>query len=206
LARRHCGVDGVRANRYGRNIVFRSIMTPGENEVLNRYLFIAAAVAVTAAPPALAAAAPAAAPRAAAPAAPKSMTRAEFLANVQARFNAVDANHDGVLDANEIAAAQQKELDQARGVEQQRLDAEFTKLDTNHDGQLSKAEFMAVAPPVQARTTPQQIIAAMDANKDAKVSLQEYEAAPLASFSKLDTNHDGTVSPQEIQAARAPKR
>ena len=171
----------------------------------NRYLFIAAAAAAVAASPALAAVAPTTAP--AKPAtAPKSTTRAEFLGNVQTRFNAIDTNHDGVVDSNEVTAAQQRELQQARAIEQQRLDAEFAKLDTNHDGQLSKAEFMAVAPPVQARTTPQQIIAALDANKDGKVSLQEYQAPPLANFNKLDANHDGVVTPQEIQAGRAPKK
>jgi Ca2+-binding EF-hand superfamily protein len=94
----------------------------------------------------------------------------------------------------------------ARAAELQRLEAEFNRLDTNHDGQLSKAEFMAAAPPVRARETPQQLIAAMDGNKDGKISLQEYEAAPLSNFNKLDTNHDGTVSPQEMQAARPKKR
>ena len=156
--------------------------------------------------PTIGAAAPAPAPKAAAPAVAKATTREAFLATVQTRFNTVDSNHDGVLDANEIAAAQQKEIQQARAVEQQRLDAEFTKLDTNHDGQLSKAEFMAVAPPVQARQSPQQIIGQIDTNKDGKVSLQEYEAAPLASFNRLDANHDGTVTPQEIQAARSARK
>lgn len=172
----------------------------------NRYLMIGVALAAAAGTPALATAiAPAAQPAAKAPAAnaPKPTTRAEFLATVQARFNAIDTNHDGVLDANEVAAAQQKELQQARAIEQQRLEAEFTKLDTNKDGQLSRAEFMAAAPPLQSRQTAQQVIAGVDTNHDGKISLQEYEAGPLATFNKLDTNHDGTVSPQEMEAARA---
>jgi Ca2+-binding EF-hand superfamily protein len=156
--------------------------------------------------PAVAAAAPPAAPKAAAPAAAKPPPPPGLLAHRPARVNAVDTNHDGMLDANEVSAAQQKEVQQARAAEQQRIDAEFTKLDTNHDGQLNKAEFMAAAPPVQARTTPQQIIGQIDSNKDGKVSLQEYEAGPMASFNKLDTNHDGTVSPQELQAARAARK
>ena len=144
----------------------------------NRYFVIAAAASAAAVPAsAFATAAPSPMPArgAAAPAAamPKPTTRAEFVGNLQARFNAADTNHDGVLDANEISAVAQKQLQQARAAEQQRLEAEFTKLDTNHDGQLSKAEFMAAAPPVQLRVTPQQIITAMDSNKDAKVSLQE---------------------------------
>lgn len=142
---------------------------------------------------------PAAAPAAEAA---KPMTRAQFLANVQARFNAVDTNHDGYLEESEVAAAQQKELQELQQREQQRLEAEFNRLDTNHDGQLSKAEFMAAAPPIKARETPAQLVGTIDANKDHKVSLQEYEAGPLSTFNKLDANHDGTVTPQEIEAAR----
>lgn len=147
--------------------------------------------------------------RAAAPAAspaaeqPKPMTREQFLSNLQARFNAVDTNHDGVLEESEIAAAQQKELQQLQAAEQQRMDQEFQRLDTNHDGQLSKAEFMAAAPPVRPRETAAQLLGALDANKDGKVSRQEYQSRPLETFSKLDANHDGTVTTQEIQAARS---
>jgi Ca2+-binding EF-hand superfamily protein len=172
----------------------------------NRHLILLTLFAATVAAPALATAvAPAPAKPSAPAAAPKPTTRAEFVSNIQARFNAVDTNHDGFLDANEINAAQGKEVQQARAVEMQRLEAEFNKLDTNHDGQLSKAEFMAAAPPLRARESAQQIIGAVDANKDGKISLQEYEARPVANFNKLDTNHDGTVSPQELQAARSPK-
>ncbi|MGE5561677.1 MAG: EF-hand domain-containing protein [Bacillota bacterium] len=173
--------------------------------MFNRYMIIAAAVAAIPAAPALAAAAPAPA-KAPAATAKQTTTRAEFVAGVQSRFNAVDANHDGVLDANEVNAMLQKEVQQAQAVQQQQLAAEFAKLDTNKDGQLSKAEFMAAARPLQARQTPQQIIAAIDSNKDGKISFQEYEAGPLSSFNKVDANHDGTITAQELQAARAPKK
>ena len=179
--------------------------TFGEIHLFNRYLILLATTAATAAAPAFATAA-APAPAKAPAAAPKPTTRSEFLSNIQSRFNAIDTNHDGFIDASELAAAQQKELQAARAAEMQRLEAEFNRLDTNHDGQLSKAEFMAAAPPLRARETPQAIMGALDANKDGKISLQEYEAAPLSNFNKLDTNHDGTVSPEELQAARAPKK
>jgi Ca2+-binding EF-hand superfamily protein len=133
--------------------------------------------------------------------APGPTTRAQFLSNVQNRFNALDTNHDGVLEANEVSAEQEKELQQARTMEQQQLEGEFNRLDTNHDGQLSKSEFMAAAPAVEPRQTAQQLVASIDTNKDGKISLQEYEAGPLATFSRIDTNHDGTVTPQEIAAA-----
>ena len=177
------------------------------------YLCLGSAIALAVAAPALATTAVAAgqSPAAKAPPAtaqaPKAMTRAQFLANVQTRFNAVDTNHDGFLDSSEVAAAQQKELQQARAVAQQRMEGEFTKLDTNRDGQLSKAEFLAAAPQVQSQETAQQIIGTIDSSKDGKLSLPEYQARPLANFNRLDSNHDGTVTQQEIAAAaKAPKK
>lgn len=132
----------------------------------------------------------------------KPITRAEFLANVKARFDAVDTNHDGYIEENEIAAAQQKEFQQLQNVQQQKISAEFTRLDTNHDGKLSTAEFVAGAPPVKTRS-PQEIIQQMDKHNLGKVSFADYSAGPLATFNKLDANHDGTVTTQEIQAARS---
>jgi len=137
-----------------------------------------------------------------APQAPKPVTRATVIQDLDTTFKAVDTNHDGVLDKNEMAAAQTAALQQRTAREQQRAGAEFTKLDTNKDGQLSKAEFLAALQPVRARETPDQMVAQLDANKDGKVSVEEYRAPRLAGFDKLDANHDGTVSPQEIQAAR----
>lgn len=169
--------------------------------MFTRYLIIVAAIAA----PAIAVAAPRAASPSNAPAASaqKPMTRAEFIANVKTRFSAMDTNHDGVLDASEVAAAQQREVTEATALERQRAEAEFARLDTNHDGQLSKAEFMAAVPAVKPNQTPQQIIGSFDSNHDGKISVQEYEAKPLASFDRIDTNHDGMISPQELQAARS---
>jgi Ca2+-binding EF-hand superfamily protein len=179
----------------------------GEVPLSRLHLMIAAMAAAAAGPAFATAAAPRPTPApAAAPAAPKPVTRAEYLQEFQARFNAMDTNHDGVLDSSEVAAAQQKQLEAARAAEQQQLEADFAKLDTNHDGQLSKAEFMAAARPIQLSQTPQQVIADVDSNKDGKISLQEFEARPLANFDKVDANHDGIVTPQEVQAAQAAAR
>jgi Ca2+-binding EF-hand superfamily protein len=172
----------------------------GEVEVSSRYLIIIAGAALGALP-GLALAAPAA-PAPAAPEAPKSTTRAQFLANYQAEFNAMDTNHDGVLDAAEVAAAQQKQAQELRARQQQQLTAEFDHFDTNHDGQLSKAEFLAAAPPINPPAASE-VIGNYDANKDGKISLHEFEAPPLADFNKIDTNHDGVVTPAEIAAFRA---
>lgn len=49
-------------------------------------------------------------------------------ASIQARFEALDLNHDGYIDKTEASA-------------NKTLGAQFDKLDTNHDGKLSVAEF-----------------------------------------------------------------
>jgi Ca2+-binding EF-hand superfamily protein len=131
---------------------------------------------------------------------PKSITRAQFVANLKARFDAVDTNHDGYLEENEIAAAQQQELQRLQAAEQQQLEAEFNRLDANHDGMLSKQEFMAAAPPVHARETPEQMIQNLDRHKLGRVSFQDYSEAPLSRFDKLA--HNGVLTQQDVEAAR----
>jgi Ca2+-binding EF-hand superfamily protein len=135
-------------------------------------------------------------------AAPQTISKADFLKDVDTRFNAIDANHDGVISKEEIAAAQAKALQQAQAAEDQRIEAEFKKLDTNKDGQLSLAEFKAAAPALRVGESAEQMLASLDANKDGKVTKQEYEARPLANFEKVDTNHDGVLTAQEVAAAR----
>jgi Ca2+-binding EF-hand superfamily protein len=172
-------------------------------ELSNRYFTIFAAVAATAAGPALAAAAPAAAP--AKPAQSKAApTRAALIKGIDASFKSSDANGDGVLSLPEVSAAEAKGLQQRVGVARQRMEAEFGKLDTNKDGQLSKAEFMAAAP-TGPTSTPNgaSALAQLDKNKDGKLSLDEYRAPLLSRFDAIDTNHDGTISGAEKAAAQA---
>lgn len=133
---------------------------------------------------------------------PKSITRAQFLSNLKTRFDAVDTNHDGYLEENEIAAAQQLELQRLQAAEQQQMEAEFNRLDTNHDGRLSKEEFMAATPPVHARQTPQKMIQQLDRHGLGKVSFQDFSAEPLSRFDKLA--HNGLLTAQDIEARQRP--
>ena len=137
---------------------------------------------------------------------PKPITRSAYLGNVEARFAIIDKNHDGSVDAGEMAAEQQRELQLAKNALAQQLQARFKQLDTNKDGQLSLAEFMAAAPPIRTNETPQQLLQKLDANHDGKVSADEFKAPDLAKFDRIDTNHDGVVSVQEQQAAAAAAR
>jgi hypothetical protein len=164
-------------------------------------LIIAAALAVPAA--ALAQTKPAQ-PQAApvAQAAPQTMSKADFLKQVDGRFAAIDTNHDGSVTKDEVAAMQAKALAQAQAAEQSQIEASFKKLDTNRDNQLSLAEFKAAAPSLRPRQTADQMLAELDSNKDGKVTAAEYRSAPVAGFDKADANHDGTLTAQELAATR----
>ena len=153
------------------------------------------------------------------------MTRAQVQAMVQERFARVDANHDGVVTKAEFdayVASMKAERTAKRG---KHRDERFAELDTNKDGQISKAEFDAQHGPDDAARggmgrhrmnrhghaggmsmrgwggNPDAMFAAMDANKDGRVTLAEAMAKPLAMFDRADADHDGTVTPEERRAA-----
>lgn len=100
-----------------------------------------------------------------------------------------DANGDGVVTRDEYARA--------------RL-ANFSRLDRNKDGAVSKADFKRLArfkPQVADRLDA--LIAAMDTDKDGKVTRTEFAAAPMPLFNRADTNGDGKIDASEMAAVRS---
>lgn len=134
---------------------------------------------------------------------PQPLTRANLIKNIDGQFRAIDANGDGVLTQQELAAAEAKAQQARFAVIRARMEAEFNRLDTNHDGVLSKAEFMAAAPQAPPPPNGAALLAKLDKNHDGKVTLEEYRAPVLQQFDRLDTNHDGVLSPAE-RGAKAP--
>ena len=164
------------------------------------------------------------------------MTRADVTAQVKERFALVDANRDGAVTRAEFDAYRTKAQADREAKRGERRTEMFAQLDTNKDGQISQAEFAARpdrgamrgpdgkgrrggmhhgggmrggwagwgGPNADRRANG--FFAAMDANKDGKVTLAEATAKPLAMFDKADTNHDGRVTPEERQAARQAMR
>ena len=135
-----------------------------------------------------------------APATSGSITRTNYIAQLNSAFAADDTNHDGYLSLSEVQAAQARELARAQAAARARLEAEFRRLDTNHDGQLSLQEFEAIAT-VHSNVTPQQVLQQLDTNHDGKISPEEFKAPRLQRFDQADTNHDGVVTPAEAAAA-----
>jgi len=109
---------------------------------------------------------------------------------------ALYANHDGVIDAKEIANAA----------------AALLTLDTNGDGQLTADEYMPKRPDGSTNGPPPgahghhpkpPLLSVLDANGDGIIDAKEIANAPAALL-KLDKNGDGQLTPDEYRPQRPP--
>jgi hypothetical protein len=104
-------------------------------------------------------------------------------------IQALDVNHDGVIDADEIANAS----------------AALKKLDKNGDGKLTLDEVLPPPPPDAPtnghRPPVPPIFKALDANGDGVIDANEIANAPAA-LKKLDRNGDGKLTPDELRPPR----
>lgn len=138
-----------------------------------------------------------------------TVTRAEAQTRAAAKFDRMDANKDGKLDAADRTA---------------RMDQHFDAMDTNKDGKIDRAEFMAGharmgedhghmgqgGPGHHMRGHGKmgghmmggRMMAGMDANGDKAISRDEFIAGALKRFDTADANHDGKVTPEERRAAK----
>ncbi|MFC6646206.1 EF-hand domain-containing protein [Granulicella cerasi] len=93
---------------------------------------------------------------------------------------ALDLNHDGILEADEIAAAPKSLL----------------TLDKNADGQLTPDEIRVKQMSPEERVN--HMIDEWDTNKDGKLSKAEMPDRMQAMFEKIDTNGDGFADKAEL--------
>lgn len=125
------------------------------------------------------------------------VTLDEFEAAMKSRFEQMDADHNGVISAEEF----RKYFQQRR---QERRQARLKQMDSNGDGQVSKDEFVAY----QAKQAALRF-ARLDTNHDGMLSADEMDKSDFRHghhgfkglFRKLDTNGDGVVSLEESRAA-----
>ncbi len=106
---------------------------------------------------------------------------------------ALDTNHDGIIDSNEIANAS----------------AELLTLDKNGDGQLTPDEYLPPRPPNADSSDqtfhhpPSPLIEALDVNHDGIIDATEIANAP-AELKTLDKNGDGKLTRDEYRPPRPP--
>lgn len=97
------------------------------------------------------------------------------------RMKRLDADHDGAVSKAEFTGP--------RG-------ADFKELDTNHDGFVDPAEINAsMAEQSEFRT--KRFLKRVDANRDGKVTLEEFEQGPRGHFTARDINNDGKLNAQD---------
>ncbi len=156
------------------------------------------------------------------------VSRAEFLDAMGRAFDRMDANRDGVLDRTERAAGAQSpagpedelmRLFQSRdGNKDGKLSPDefgrskeaFDRTDANGDGFVTPWEFGKVMGVVLQK--PQgvpggdvgpgirmSILDRLDANKDGKLSSEEFNAPPQM-FNMIDANRDGYLTLEELNA------
>ena len=104
----------------------------------------------------------------------RDVTRAEAAAQATARFQRMDVNGDGILDAADRAA---------------RAEQRFAKADTNGDGELSQSEMAAMHQARKARRS------------EAREARAEQRQARMAErFAKMDADQSGGLSQAELSA------
>ncbi len=138
-----------------------------------------------------------------------SVTRADTLAMINARFDRIDANTDGMIDAAEMAAHQAKMQERRSQRMAGRAVARTDEGAANETATAARREAwerLAKAR-AEARSAQGQFGFAMrDADGNGLISREEFTAPALTRFDRTDANSDGVITPEERAAMREARR
>ncbi len=102
------------------------------------------------------------------------------------RLRGADANHDGNITRAELISYRA---------------ANFARIDRNGDGFLTDDDIPYFLRGRNAPVDINALKAQFDANKDGKVSRDEFVNGPTLLFDRADANHDGILTRAELDAA-----
>jgi len=121
------------------------------------------------------------------------ISREEYLAGTSKRFAKRDLNGDGVISAQEAAAAKAKLLERKAKSEARR----------KAQGKSQDKKVKRAAKAADPGRPPRPFPPGLDADRDGRVSRQEYLIKRERKFAELDLNRDRVISREEAKAAKA---
>ena len=131
----------------------------------------------------------------------QSLTRAQFISQMDAQFTALDTDQNGTVTGEEIDQ-RSRQLRQSAAL--QLNQTVFQQLDQDGNGALSPSEFAVLANPEAVSGVPVPTLQEFDRDGDGQISLVEYRIRTQSNFDNLDQDRDGVMSPAELQAAGLP--
>lgn len=129
---------------------------------------------------------------------PEPLTRSTFIAQMDAEFQRLDGDNNGMIVADEIVASQQMAA-QAEALRQNQQ--VFVQLDQNGDGLVDAQEFSALANPSAIPVDAAPLMNQFDTDRDGIITLVEYRIATQANFDRVDSDRDGLITDMEMRAA-----
>lgn len=139
-----------------------------------------------------------------------SVSRADTLAKLSQRFDRIDANKDGVIDAAEMAA--QREQMKERRAQRMAVRAAARNGESTAANEAATAarrealEKFAKAREEARKARAELGFAMRDADGDGKITREEFAAPALKRFDRADANSDGVITPEERAALREARR
>lgn len=107
------------------------------------------------------------------------------------RLSEADANRDGNITRDEVRQSRAKN---------------FERFDRNRDGVLTLDDIPMFVRNAAIGTEFRSLLTQYDANKDSKVTRDEFVSGPMPMFDMADTNRDSVVTRAELQVAVAQGR